>query len=198
MEDIVILLTAAAAPLKDQAPALIVAAPLIAAGISAFLPSGRWAWLLSVITSAFSFLCAIALYVQVDQFGAISYAMGGWQPPLGIEFRIDALNGIILLLVCFIGLMASIFSWPTVQAEIATAKHPLFYSAYLICFTGLAGVAITGDAFNLFVFLEISSIATYVLVAMGAGRDRRALPAAFSGTLSGRSTGPQLRARPAS
>ena len=54
-----------------------------------------------------------------------------------------------------------------------------------MCFTGLCGVAITGDAFNLFVFLEISSIATYVLVALGASRDRRALPAAFNYLLMG-------------
>lgn len=179
------MLTNFAAPLSPQAPALLVVVPLIAAGISAFLPSGRLAWVLTIASSIFSMLCAIALYAQVQQFGAVSYAMGGWAPPLGIEFRIDALNGLILLLVCFIGLMASIFSWSTVNAEIASAKHPLFYSAYLICFTGLAGVAITGDAFNLFVFLEISSIATYVLVALGSSRDRRALPAAFNYLIMG-------------
>jgi len=46
--------------------------------------------------------------------------------------------------------------------------------------TGLLGVAITGDAFNVFVFLEISSLSTYALVAMGARRDRRALTSAFN------------------
>ena len=61
----------------------------------------------------------------------------------------------------------------------------MFFAAYLVCFTGLCGVASTGDAFNLFVFLEISSIATYVLVALGARRDRRALPAAANYLLMG-------------
>jgi multicomponent Na+:H+ antiporter subunit D len=70
-------------------------------------------------------------------------------------------------------------------AEINKEKRALFYSAFLVCFAGLNGVAITGDAFNLFVFLEISSISTYVLVALGAGRDRRALPAAFNYLIMG-------------
>jgi multicomponent Na+:H+ antiporter subunit D len=61
----------------------------------------------------------------------------------------------------------------------------MFMSAYLVCFLGLCGVAATGDAFNLFVFLEISSISTYVLVALGATRDRRALPASANYLMMG-------------
>ncbi|MEO1027659.1 MAG: monovalent cation/H+ antiporter subunit D family protein [Pseudomonadota bacterium] len=185
MDQFVSFLIELCSPLSVHAPALLVVVPLIASGVCAFLPNGRLAWLFSVLITGFSTLCSIALLAEVHNLGTLSYAMGGWQPPLGIEFRIDALNGLILLLVCFIGLIASIFSWPTVNAEIRAAKHPLFYAAYLICFTGLAGVAITGDAFNLFVFLEISSIATYVLVGLGAGRDRRALPAAFNYLIMG-------------
>ncbi len=81
--------------------------------------------------------------------------------------------------------MATIFGWPSIQAEIRDAKQAMFFAAYLVCFTGLCGVVVTGDAFNLFVFLEISSIATYVLVALGSSRDRRALPAAANYLLMG-------------
>jgi len=63
----------------------------------------------------------------------------------------------------------------------------LFYSVFLLCMAGLLGIAITGDLFNVFVFLEISSLASYTLVSMG--KDRRALVAAFSylvmGTIGG-------------
>ncbi|MEL6259007.1 MAG: monovalent cation/H+ antiporter subunit D family protein, partial [Pseudomonadota bacterium] len=97
-----------------------------------------------------------------------------------IEFRIDALNALILSLVSLIGLLASVFSRPVIEAEVREEKRGYFYAAFLVCFSGLLGVAGTGDAFNLFVFLEISSISTYVLVALGARRDRRALPAAFN------------------
>ncbi len=54
---------------------------------------------------------------------------------------------------------------------------------YLLCLTGLLGIAITGDAFNAFVFLEISSLSTYVLIALG--RDRRALLAAYQYLIMG-------------
>lgn len=163
-----------------NAPALLVVVPLMLAGVSSFLPSGRAAWILTVIASAVSALCALILLAQVNMDGIVSYKLGGWAPPLGIEFRIDALNALFLILVTGIGLLAAIFSWPTVAAEVLREKRALFYAAHLICFTGLTGMAITGDAFNLFVFLEISSIATYVLVALGGGRDRRAFPAAFN------------------
>jgi multicomponent Na+:H+ antiporter subunit D len=59
-------------------------------------------------------------------------------------------------------------------------KQTLFQSGFLLCQAGLLGLVSTGDAFNAFVFLEISSIGTYALVALGSRRDRRALPAAFT------------------
>ena len=68
----------------------------------------------------------------------------------------------------------------SVASEIAPGQLSLFYTCYLLCLSGLLGVTITGDAFNLFVFLEISSLSTYILVAMGAGRDRRALMSAYT------------------
>lgn len=172
--------------LRHAAP-LLVATPLICAPVLVFSPNGRIGWAVSIAATTASFLFAVILLAQVNASpgGLVSYAMGGWAPPIGIEFRIDALNAMVLFLVGAIGVLASVFSWPTVAAEVREEKRALFYSAYLVCFTGLAGVAITGDAFNLFVFLEISSISTYVLVALGASRDRRALPAAFNYLIMG-------------
>ncbi len=165
-----------------HAPALTAVVPLIMAPVLAILQNGRVSWLLSVATTMAVLWFTIILLGQVQSSptGIISYAIGNWVPPIGIEFRIDALNAMILLLVAGMGVLSTILSWPTVVAEIAQEKRGLFYAAFLLCFCGLLGVASTGDAFNLFVFLEISSLATYVLVALGAGRDRRALPAAFN------------------
>lgn len=166
--------------LERNAAALLIVAPLIMGGICAFMPNGRTAWLLTVIAAGASLVCALVLLASVNLEGIVSYQLGGWAPPMGIEFRIDRLNVLFLLLVTFIGTVAAVFSLPTVEAEVRSEKRALFYAAYLICLTGLSGVAITGDAFNLFVFLEISSISTYVLVALGGTRDRRAFPAAFN------------------
>ncbi len=171
----------------EHAAPLLIMVPLVLAPILAVVPSGRIAWIMSIAATVGSLLLAIVLLglVQTTPGNVLSYAVGGWRPPLGIELRVDSLNAMILLMISAIAVLASIFSWPTVNAEIPVRKRPLFYSAFLICFAGLAGVAITGDAFNLFVFLEISSISTYVLVALGAGRDRRALPAAFNYLIMG-------------
>ena len=79
--------------------------------------------------------------------------------------------------------MVSIFAKRSVASEIETHSQGLFYTAWLLCLTGLLGITITGDAFNLFVFLEISSLSSYVLIAMG--NDRKALTAAYQYLIMG-------------
>ncbi|WP_109260846.1 monovalent cation/H+ antiporter subunit D family protein [Hyphobacterium indicum] len=166
--------------LSAHAPAVIVVTPLLMAAVAALMPNGRLGWAVTLISTVFAALLALSLIVEVQSAGVISYAMGGWAPPAGIEFRIDALNAVLLLVIAALGLLSVIYALPSVADEIAEDRQALFYSAFLVCFAGLVGVAITGDAFNMFVFLEISSISTYVLVGMGANHDRRALTAAYN------------------
>lgn len=180
-----IILDLAPAFLERHAAIFLILVPMMLGAVCAFMPNGRFAWPLVVGASSASFICALVLLAQVNLIGVVSYQLGGWAPPIGIEFRVDHLNALFLMIVTGIGLLAAIFSLPTVEAEVRPEKRPLFYAAHLLCLTGLAGVAITGDAFNLFVFLEISSISTYVLVALGGTRDRRALPAAFNYLIMG-------------
>src|SRR5690606_37231624 len=68
---------------------------------------------------------------------------------------------------------------------IPAERQPLFYTAFLLCIAGLLGVTITGDAFNVFVFFEISALSTYALVASGAWRNKRALTAAYNYLIMG-------------
>ena len=75
------------------------------------------------------------------------------------------------------------YSRRSIAAEVPREQHYLFYTMFALCLTGLLGITITGDAFNLFVFLEISSLSTYVLIALG--RDRRALLAAYQYLIMG-------------
>tara|TARA_R110000868_G_scaffold58183_1_gene179770 strand:- start:22341 stop:23864 length:1524 start_codon:yes stop_codon:yes gene_type:complete len=168
------------AGIAAHAPVLLVVIPLILAGIAALMPNGRLAWGVALLGAIIVAVFALVLLGEVSSTGVISYHLGGWAPPLGIEYRVDALNVPILLLVGFIGLLCTIFALPSVADEIEADKRPMFYSAFLICFTGLLGVTITGDAFNVFVFMEVSSLSTYALVAMGGGKDRRALTASYN------------------
>ncbi len=158
-------------------PALQIVVPLISAPLCLLLRRGGLAWALALIVSWVALACAVLLLQQVIATGPISYHLGGWAPPWGIEYRIDAVNGFVLVIVAAIGAAVLPYARESVAREVPEEQHATFYTALLLCLTGLLGVTITGDAFNLFVFLEISSLSSYVLIALG--RDRRALTAAF-------------------
>jgi multicomponent Na+:H+ antiporter subunit D len=115
--------------------------------------------------------------------GAISYALGGWEPPWGIEYRIDALNAFVALIVSGIAAISLPYALLSVEQEIPKQHIPMFYAAFLLCFLGLLGIVQTGDVFNLFVFLEISSLSSYALISMG--RQRKALTAAYQYLIMG-------------
>ena len=165
------------AAVKANLPALQVAVPLIGAVLCGFLRSGQKAWVLALVVSWAMLATSCGLLFQVLADGPISYTLGSWTPPFGIEYRVDLLNAFVLFLVSTAGAVIMVYARDSVAREIAADKQAWFYTMYLLCLTGLLGIAITGDAFNIFVFLEVSSLATYVLI--GLGRHRRALVAAY-------------------
>lgn len=171
--------------LTAHAPIMIVAGPLIGACAAALSPGARAGWVISVLTAAFSAWMSLALAGEVAREGVVTYALGGFAPPMGIAFRVDALGATMALLISSIATIGAVYSGHALLSEIRTEKHTLFQSGYLLCVAGYLGLVLTGDVFNAFVFLEVSSIGTYALVAVGAGRDRRALPAAFNYLIMG-------------
>jgi multicomponent Na+:H+ antiporter subunit D len=130
-----------------------------------------------MVASWLSFGISILLLEQVNSNGPISYLLGGWQVPWGIEYKVDQLSAFVLLIVTAIGSIVTLFAPNSVNKEIASDRIYLFYTMYLLTFAGLLGITITGDAFNLFVFLEISSLSSYVLISLG--EKRNALTAAY-------------------
>lgn len=158
-------------------PAIQVVLPLLGAVVCAMISRGIWAWFISLVICMLMPVVAIALLVQVFDGGVISYELGGWKPPYGIEYRIDVVNAFLLVLVSTIGAIIMPYAKESVAAEIPAERQSWFYALYLLCLAGLLGMAITGDAFNIFVFMEISSLGSYALIAMG--KDRRALLAAY-------------------
>ena len=171
--------------LADHLPVLQVLIPFVAAPLIVLLGSRRLAWPLAFVASAAALVVSALLLMRVIDGSVISYHIGGWAPPLGIEYRIDAANALVLLLVSGISTIVLPFARVSVAHEVPLRHQALFYSCYLLCLTGLLGVAATGDAFNVFVFLEISSLSTYVLIAQGSYRDRRALSAAYDYLIMG-------------
>jgi multicomponent Na+:H+ antiporter subunit D len=142
--------------------------PLIAAPICALLPGRFLPWLTAMVAAGLSALVmAQVLPAAVDE--PLRYAFGNWPPPIGIEFRVDAVNAFIGLLVSLMATVILPWARISVNQEIPE-RQGLFYALFLLAFSGLMGITLTGDAFNLFVFLEISSLSTYALVAMGRSK----------------------------
>lgn len=174
------------APVMQHLPALQVVIPLILAPVATLLWRARLSWWLAMIVSWTAFAISVLLLFRVLSEGTISYAMGGWAPPWGIEYRIDRLNAFVLVIVASIAAITIPFARTSVEREVERERIPLFYTMYMLFLTGLLGIAITGDLFNVYVFLEISSLATYTLISMG--KDRRALTSSYSYLIMG-STG---------
>lgn len=169
--------------LTQHFPALLVVVPLVAAPIIVLARHALASWLIALLATAATFGIAAALLDQTLSDGVISYAMGSWEIPLGIEYRIDAAGAFVALIVAGMGLIVMPYSRVGIASEVRSEEHYLYYALMMLCLAGLLGILVTGDAFNLFVFLEVSSLATYVLIAMG--RDRRALVAAYQYLLMG-------------
>jgi multicomponent Na+:H+ antiporter subunit D len=166
-----------------QLPALQVVLPLIGALLAAFVRRGVVAWAIAAVINWLMPVIAGALLWQVLVSGPISYHLGGWPPPWGIEYRVDVLSAFVLLLVSAVSAVMMLFARRSVAFEVDGDKQAWFYTMYQLCLAGLLGITITGDAFNAFVFLEISSLSTYVLIAMG--KDRRALLASYQYLIMG-------------
>lgn len=162
--------------MSEHFPALQVVIPLLAAPICLLLRHHLAVRVLAIGVTFAGFAIALSLMAQVLESGQIIYEFGGWARPLGIEYAVDLTNGFVLVIVSMIA--AVILPIGPGHSQVPEGREYLFYAAFLLCLSGLLGVTITGDAFNIFVFLEITSLASYILVALG--RDRRALMAAYS------------------
>lgn len=163
--------------IDQQLPALQIVVPMLAAPIVILLRDVSLSWLAALVTSIFTFIIAVNLGGQVLDSGPISYAVGGWAAPYGIELRIDELSALLLLVVTGASTVALLAGRVSLLADVGPQRMPLFMAAWLLALAGLVGILISGDAFNIFVFMEISSLATYILIA--GGPRRRVLPAVF-------------------
>jgi multicomponent Na+:H+ antiporter subunit D len=169
--------------LAQHLPALQVVIPLLAAPITVLVRHRTLAFVVALIASWTAFVISIALWLLVDANGTLSYAIGSWPPPWGIEYRVDRLSAFMLVLVSGMAALVLPYCPRSIEDEVPARQHYLFYTMFVLCLTGLLGIAITGDAFNIFVFLEISALSTYVLIALG--RDRRALLASYQYLIMG-------------
>jgi len=173
--------------MNDHYPALLIIAPLL----FAFLVSGM-AWIrkglcypLAVVGSGLCAWFSVRLLVNVLQGGAVQYRLGGWETPWGIGYHVDTLNAMVLAVVSILVFINLLATRRSVAAEFPE-KEGAFYTLYLLFTVGLVGMVVTGDLFNLYVLLEVASLTSYALIALGGPRAPLAsLNYLFIGTIGG-------------
>ncbi|MCS7250230.1 MAG: proton-conducting transporter membrane subunit [candidate division WOR-3 bacterium] len=153
---------------------LFTALPLLGAFLTPLL-SKIWERLSDIIGSIITtFLLILSIYsiFLLPIFGDLYvYEIGKWpiRPiPLGIVFTFDSLSLLMVLAINLLSFACAVYSINYLDNYTARWK---FWTLFLLLIAGLNGVAITGDLFNLFVFIEISAISSYALVAFGVEKE---------------------------
>lgn len=135
---------------------------------------------LAVLATLALLVCAIGALHQVPA----SLFVGGWQPvdsiPIGIQLNLDGLSALLLLLVNGVAFLAALYSVSYMERYTEKTKY---WTLFLLMTAGMNGVVLSGDLFNLFVFLEIAAMSSYALVAFGTGAEE--LEASFKYQIMG-------------
>ncbi len=163
--------------IHQHLPALQVVVPMLIAPLVILMRGRGLAWAMATATSVMAFIIAVSLTNAVVEAGSVSYAMGSWQAPYGIELRVTAFSALLLLIVTAASTITLLFGKQSIDSQIEQHRQPMFYAAWLLALAGLVGIVVAGDAFNIFVFMEVSSLASYILIA--AGPNRQAMPSVF-------------------
>jgi multicomponent Na+:H+ antiporter subunit D len=111
----------------------------------------------------------------MDVGKAIHYRLGDWMPPIGIEYVLDHLSAFVMLVINGVAFLVLLHAKKIVSKEMPGKEAP-YYAAISLMLCGFNGIVVTGDLFNLYVFLEISALSLYGLIAIG---ERQSPVAAF-------------------
>ena len=154
------------------APVLV---PLATAGLTALL-SGRARTQQAIsFVGVLGFLsAAVVLVAQVRAGVPASVGFGDWVPPYGIQFQLDGLSSVLVLVTALMGLASLLFLASDADSG---PRHPLVLPLVHGTLAGVAGAFSTADLFNLYVWFEVMLICALGLIALGGRRDQ--LDAAF-------------------
>lgn len=126
----------------------------------------RW---LHLIGSVLLLVAGVFLFATVQQNGIQAVQIGGWSAPFGITIVSDLLSAMMVLLIGVIGLAIAVYGLGSTDAAQQSAG---FYPLVQVLLMALVGASLTGDVFNLFVWFEVMLISSFVLLALGGGREQ--------------------------
>jgi len=145
----------------------IILIPLIGAMLCFMWP--RRGNLLGMISAIATVVVVVALYLQLLDQGVISYAVGGWRAPLGIDLYADGLSVLMLLMSALVGLGVSFYARDYFKQD---DENPAgFWPLWLLMWTGLNALFLAADIFNLYVTLELLGLSAVALIALAGSKD---------------------------
>ncbi len=150
--------------------------PLIAACLSFLLRRGVTIWM--VASAAGGILLAVGgLAIQVWEHGPLRYPLGGWGAPLGIDWHVDGLTILMLLMTAVVVSLTSIYAWGYLGYETSgklgratghhSPTHETFWPLWFFLWAALNALFLSADVFNLYVTLELLSLSAAVLMTWG-------------------------------
>jgi multicomponent Na+:H+ antiporter subunit D len=163
--------------LDAHLPVLQVVVPLLISPLVMILRPSGLAWAAATATSFMALMIAVSLAGHVLAGEPVVYELGEWAAPYGIALSVDSFGVLLLLVLTGASTLALLAGKASLDRQLDPKRQPMFLTAWLLVLAGLSGILVSADAFNIFVFMEISSLASYILVA--GGPDRRAMPAVF-------------------
>lgn len=167
----------------DAAWAVVV--PLAGAVLCSFVGVRLVPWAARVTTLG-TFGAAMSIVWTVNRRGPLSHAVGGWAPPLGISLRGDGLGAVLLAIIAVVAALLSAYALR--EREHGSRRARSFLSLWFFAWAGLNALVLSADIFNLYVTLELVTLAAVALIAMDGGREAlsaalRYLFIALSGSL---------------
>ncbi|HAC14731.1 MAG TPA: NADH/ubiquinone/plastoquinone (complex I) [Bacteroidetes bacterium] len=154
--------------MESHYPALIVFTYVVSAILITLFAfwKERLAYFFAVLGTGTASVLSVLAFLNYLTDGSLRYFFGGWTPPIGIEFVYDGLSGFFLLVINIIALLVLIYTKNPTNKELPQKTVP-YYALVMLMLVGFNGIVLTGDLFNLYVFLEISSLSSYALISIG-------------------------------
>ena len=151
-------------------PALLIALPLLGAFLTPLIGrvNDKLRNLFVIIILGITAILILLLAQEIFASGPITYVFGSTAPYVGKEtvirilFEIDALSIFMAMIGIILSFAAAIYSWAFMEKNTGLDKY---YALLLLLTVGMLGMVLTGDMFNFFVFLEITSISSCALIA---------------------------------
>jgi multicomponent Na+:H+ antiporter subunit D len=147
-------------------PALIIYLFLIGAFVQPLIKNRRASSIVTVLITAVAAFLSLLLVYYVGTEGDFLYDVAQWNAPWGIELSIGSLEAFVIAVICCVGMLVSLYGTGMVHKEITQRNISFYNSIFLALMGSMTGIVATGDIFNMYVFIEITSLTACGIISV--------------------------------